>query len=94
MAQPQTQPQFRVIEDSEQPENHQAHDAAAAMLALALKTLSQKTVVALASLFTLGAVASAFALWWRVLPDPTTYQLIGLGVYAIFILAVLWLRRK
>lgn len=68
-------------------------DAAAQMLVLALKALSQRALVALSACFTLLTVGSAFALWWRVLPDPSVLQLVGLGIYALFLLAIHFVRR-
>ena len=75
------------------PASSSAESAGMHMLYLGLKALSQRALVALSALFTLLTVASAFALWWRVLPDPSVFQLIGLGLYAIFILAVHLVRR-
>jgi len=63
------------------------------MLLLGLKALSQRALVALSACYTLLTVASAFALWWRVLPEPSVFQLVGLGLYGIFILAVQVVRR-
>lgn len=81
--------QFTVVEEDEASEQQSSttQKAAADILMMALGALSQKTVVALASLFTLLTVASAFALWWVILPNPSIFQLIGVGMYAGFILA-------
>jgi len=57
-------------------------------LMLGLSALSQRMVVAVSRLFTLLTVASAFILWWAVMPNPTVLQLIGLGMFGIFVLAV------
>lgn len=89
----QTNRQFQVVETEEAP-SEQGHDVAAQMMALALKALSQKALVALASLFTLAVVASVFTLYWSVLPNPSVLQLVGLGAYSAFVLAVLFIRRK
>lgn len=62
-------------------------------IALALTALSQKSLVALSSLFTLSTVASAFVLWY-VTPDPNTFQLIKLGLYGIFVLGANWIVRR
>lgn len=79
---------------AEIPENdNRAEQAAANMLMVALKALSQRAVAAVADLFMLATVASAFLLWmWT--PEPTTYQLVGLGMYGIFILAANWIVRR
>lgn len=58
-----------------------------------LRALSQRTIVALASLVDLMLIASAFALWLRIIASPTTPQLIGVAGYAGFVLISLWLRR-
>jgi len=80
-------------DDDESPPQHHATvreetDKAAAALMLALKALSQRALVAFHSLFTLLLAGSAFALWWRTLPDPSVFQLVGLSIYAAFVLAL------
>jgi hypothetical protein len=64
------------------------------MLLTALKALSQRTIVALASLVDLALASSVFVLWVLVIAQPTTLQLIGLGGYAMFVLLALYMRRK
>lgn len=63
------------------------------LLMLALKTLSQRAIAAIADLFFLATVASAFWLW-AVTPEPNTYQIISLTIYAVFVLAANWLVRR
>ena len=63
-------------------------------IAFGLGVLGQKAIVGLSALFTAGLVASAWALWWSVLPNPTGPQLIGLGGYAVFVLLVEVVRRR
>lgn len=63
------------------------------MIMLGLKTLSQRTVVALAALKTLLMVGSVFALAYS-LPNPNTYQLAALGIYAAFVTGVILLTRR
>lgn len=63
-------------------------------LLLGLKTLSQKTLIALGNLFTLFATLSVFCLYYTTLPNPSVNQLIGLAFYALFILALHLIRRK
>lgn len=63
-------------------------------LMMGLSALSQRTIVALSRLFVLAATASAFALWWAVLPNPTVLQLVGLGMYGIFVLAASFIARR
>jgi hypothetical protein len=62
-------------------------------IVLALTALSQRFVTALASLFTLLTVASAFALWY-VTPDPNVFQLVKLAMYGIFVLGANWIVRS
>ena len=62
--------------------------AAAGILFTALKALSQRAVIALGNLFVLASAASAFWLWYVTLPNPTPYQLVGLGLYGLLILAL------
>lgn len=64
------------------------------MLMMALKALSQRTVVALASLVDLALASSVFVLWLLVISQPSTLQLIGLGGYALFVLVALYMRRR
>jgi len=63
------------------------------MMMMALKALSQRALVALASLFTLAAMASVFALAW-VMVDPNILQLTKLGMYGLFVLAALYVVRR
>ena len=76
MNQPLTRtPQFSVV-DEEPAQQAQApsNDAATAMLALALRALSQRALVAVASLFTLTTVATVFWLALTVIPHPDPLQ--------------------
>ena len=61
------------------------------MLLLALRALSQRAVVALGNLFVLLTAGSAWWLWWATLPNPSTYQLVGLALYGGLILALDWM---
>ena len=63
------------------------------LLAMSLKALSQRATIALASLFTLLLAASAFWLWWSILPAPSVMQLVGVGMYAVFALVLELVRR-
>lgn len=58
------------------------------MLTIALKALSQRFVIALASLFSIALAGSVFALYWKVLPNPSVESLVGLGLYSIFIIGL------
>lgn len=59
------------------------------LLMTLLRTLSQKTVVALASLVDLALIASVFVLLLIIIGEPTTAQLVGVAGYAVFICACL-----
>lgn len=93
-----TQPRFEIIPDT--PETATAtvagsreSSAAFAAVMLALKALSQRAVVALAALQTLIMVGSAFWLAMSIAPNPNTYQLAGLSIYAVFLLLICWITR-
>lgn len=65
------------------------------MLVMALRALSQRAIVALASLQALILAGSVFALFYLT-PNPNPQQLAALTIYAGFVLTILWLtsRRK
>lgn len=63
------------------------------MMVLALRSLSQRFVTALADLFGLFALLLGWHLWLQV-PQPDTHQLVWLGLYAIFALAASWMVRR
>jgi len=78
------------------PETPQNDQAAAAMqlLLLSIKTISQRALIALSNLFTVAAVGSTWWLFNEALPiNPSANQLIGLGLYGVFVLAIHWVRR-
>lgn len=60
---------------------------------LALKALSQRAIAALAALFTLLTVGSVWWLWASI-PDPSNTQIVSLGMYAAFIVAINIIVRK
>ena len=80
------------IPTSDAPESNAA-PSVVEFLKLLLEVLSQRSIMALSHLLPIIALVSGFALWWRVLPEPTEQQLIGLGLYAVFMLAILFVRR-
>lgn len=90
MPEPQNNPLFRVV--SAEPEappapTQQEQAVATKMIYMALAALGQRFVVAVAAMFTMLTVASAFVLW-LLTPDPNTKQLIGMGMYCLFLLSV------
>ncbi len=68
--------------------------AATEMILLGIKTLSQRALVAVSNSFTILSTASAFLLWYNILPAPNAYQLTGVGMYAAFILLLEVIRRR
>ncbi|TXH15065.1 MAG: hypothetical protein E6R03_07960 [Hyphomicrobiaceae bacterium] len=66
------------------------------ILLLALKTLSQRTVLALAALKAMILAGTVFWLALTIMPEPSSLKLTGLAIYSIFILLVtgMDLRRK
>ena len=64
------------------------------VLLLLLKTLSQKTIIALHGLWSSAAVASAFWLYYAVRANPTVTQLILAGLYGTFVLIAIFLKRR
>jgi ABC-type transport system involved in cytochrome c biogenesis permease subunit len=93
-----SKPLFEVVQDDEpnnlpvEPDTGKALD----ILLLLLKPLSQKTIIALGNLYSLLTVASVFWLSFVIIPNnPSVQQLIGLGGYAAFVIAVnIIVRRK
>ncbi len=71
-----------------------ATQAALAGLLIALKALSQRAVVAVASLVDLALIASTFVLWWQIVDNPSSLQIVTVTIYSVFILNVVWLRRR
>lgn len=86
---------FQVIENDETTPNSPPpqEERGLSVLLLALKALSQRSLVALASLFTLITVGSAFWLFLAT-PEPTVFQLIKLAMYGIFVLAANFIVRR
>ena len=98
-------PRFEVVEEpdssperSSKAETSHTETVAFAGLMLALKALSQRAVVALEACFTLVTVLLVWALWWRIIDEPTTNQIAALTLFAAFVLLanvlVLFRRRK
>lgn len=92
--------QFEVVNseppDQDEPDNRVAQAATAAAthaLLLGLKALSQRTLTALADLFTLITVALVFWLW-AATPHPDQYQIVSLSIFALFVLAANWIVRR
>ncbi len=63
------------------------------LLALGLKTVSQRFVAALVNLFTLVTMIGVWFLWYKT-PDPNVTQIVSLSIFAAFVLAANWLVRR
>jgi hypothetical protein len=91
-------PQFEVIEDGQDLSNSPAANESDPTRALdvLLAIFSQKTATALNGFYSLLTVASVFWLSFVIIPNnPSVQQLVGLGGYASFVLAVnIIVRRK
>lgn len=88
-------PKFEIVQEDTEPATQPvSNDVAARMLTIALGALGQKAVVALASLFSVVLAGTVFALYYITLPSPSIYQLVGLGMYSMFILALHVIRAR
>ena len=63
------------------------------MVALGLKVLSTRAIALAGHATHLLGLALAFLLWMSVMPDPTTHQLVGLGLFGAMVLSLIWLKR-
>lgn len=80
-----------------EPLEDKASALAADMLLTALKALSQRTLVALASLQVTLAIGSVLFLAYTVLtsvPAASILQVTGVAIYATFVLLALWLAKR
>lgn len=88
-------PQFEVIEEADpvEPKPPLGEWIGISALALGLATLSKRAIAAIGDLFFLVSVASAWYLWFLT-PDPSSFQIVSLTIYALFVLAANWLVRR
>jgi hypothetical protein len=87
---------LEVVPETEPAEGGQAGHADQVgfeMLRLGLKALSQRALIAFASVFPLLTVGSAFWLWYLT-PKPDIYQIVSLTIYALFVLTANYLVRR
>ena len=86
---------FEVIEEPDPaPAARKPPDKAAIdILALSLRALSQRALVALADLFCLLTVGACFWFFMSI-PEPNTYQLVAEAMFALFVLAANWIVRR
>lgn len=75
-------------------EDEERDNATARVLLMLLQLLSKRTVALAGNLFPLIALGTGFALWERVLPEPSLPQLAGLAGYAVFMLLLEFVRRR
>lgn len=78
---------FKIEPVVEETEQSTADRTGFELLRVGLKALSQRTLIALSALFTLLTVGSAFWLFMSI-HEPNTMQLIQIGMYAAFVLAI------
>lgn len=64
------------------------------MMDLLIRGFGKNALTILSTLFTLALAGSAFWAWMTVLPEPSPQQLVGLGGYALFVLALEFVRRR
>jgi hypothetical protein len=64
------------------------------MLMLALRALSQRFIIAIESILDFVIVGSVFWVALTVVTQPSPLQLTELGGYSVFVLAVLYMRRR
>lgn len=84
---------FQVVEQTTEESTESAVDKAGMqMFMLGLKALSARALAAIADLFMLATVGSAFWLWLQN-PKPDVYQIVSLTLYGIFVLAANWIVR-
>jgi hypothetical protein len=84
--------QFEIVSDEPQQETF-VEQASTQALILGLKALSQRAIAAIADLFMLATIMSAFWLWYLT-PKPDAYQIVSLSIYAVFVLAANYIVRS
>lgn len=87
------------VQQPQQPaEQSTAEKAATKMLIMGLSALSQRATIALAIIlegaFILALVASVFFLFYLIIPTPNQTQLVGVGMYGLFIISIVMVRRR
>lgn len=85
---------FQVVEQvTDEPVEAKAEKVGLDLLMLGLKAVSARALAAIADLFMLVTVGSAFWLWYQI-PDPNAYQITSLALYGVFVLAANWIVRR
>lgn len=83
-----------VPQQPQQPQPDANTRAAMRFWLLSMQNIGNRAITGVSHLFTAAVVLSAWALFMWTLPTPSTLQLIGLGLYGLFCLAVEWIRRS
>jgi hypothetical protein len=89
---------YEAIAETASPQSTPAQDAQrkaiGVALQIALRSLSQKTVVALATLYSLLLAGAVFWIFLLILPAPTVLQLVGAGMFCLFVLCLHLVRKR
>jgi hypothetical protein len=88
-----TERKFEVVSETPDESQSCAEQIGTQTLILGLKALSQRAIAAIADLFMLATIMSAFWLWYLT-PKPDTYQIVSLSIYGAFVLAANWIVRR
>ncbi len=83
---------FQIVEQATE-DGDPAEKAGLQMLMLGLRALSTRALAAIADLFMLATVGSAFWLWYLT-PKPDVFQIVSLSIYALFVLAANYIVRR
>jgi hypothetical protein len=80
---------FELVQDDDPAPRGDPADAgrSADLLLLSLQALSKRTLIALSNLFCLLTVGSVFVLFYSIVPNPNTFQIVSATIYAVFVLA-------
>jgi hypothetical protein len=88
-------PKFEVIDDDNEPAESPVPEPVLQNILAGLKALPQKTAHVLSNCFALLTVTTVFVLALMIIPyTPSVYQLVGLGGYCCFIIAINIIARK
>lgn len=70
------------------------HEALTNLLFTTLRALSNRAITALGNLYALALAASTFWVYLTILGAPSVRQLIGAGMYSVFTIGCIFLRRR
>lgn len=63
------------------------------LLLLTLQAIGARSINFVSHLIPVIGLTMGFVLWYSVLPDPSVHQLIGLGIYGSFVLAMIAIKK-